>query len=314
MRRFTLWTILLLTLGILLAGGGYWAYWNAYARFQPVTVTANQAEVETLLNRSSWLSEGGGSRPVWFVGWRDGAVNDRYQSEEFPRLRAAGLEPRVVVFARPDREGAPQSTAAERATVATLWLTRDWGLFQRWMATPVRNWTADGLPPADGDLARTAVVGAGRDMAEELRRLLEPSDVPDGWPLVIWRDEQGFLKACACSSRRAWPFVRDDLGAPDRASAPTPAAPTEAPPAAPDSSPQGSPLAYPEVAPLAPGQPAPLPPVTGQPLPPAQGAFRPSAPRSQSQSQPSARPQPRTPPRPAPESGQADPSEDTVFY
>lgn len=305
MRRFTLWTILLVTLGVLLAGVGYWAYWNAYARFQPVTVSENQAEIETLLNRSSWLSEGGGSRPVWFVGWRDGGIADRYQAEEFPRLRAAGLEPRVIVFAREDLEGAAQSTAAERATVAALWLTRDWGLYQRWMATPVRNWTAEGVPPADGDLARTAVVGAGRDFAEQLRELLEPSDVPEGWPLLIWRDERGFLKACACSSRRAWPFVRDDLGAPDAASPPTPAAPmAPAVPAEP-----GSPLPYPQVDPLAPVQPQPVPPVAnGGPLPPAR-----AAPGAQRQGQPRPRPAPRPAP-PPPDSPKADPDEDTTFY
>ncbi len=29
-----------------------------------------------------------------------------------------------------------QSTAAERATVAEIWLSRDWTLYERWTATP----------------------------------------------------------------------------------------------------------------------------------------------------------------------------------
>src|SRR5690606_22058939 len=45
------------------------------------------------------------------------------------------------------------------------------------------------------------------------------------YPLVIWRDREGFLKACACSSERSWAFIRDDLDAPDRLRDPEPGAP-----------------------------------------------------------------------------------------
>ncbi|WP_122465896.1 hypothetical protein [Brevundimonas lutea] len=308
MRRFTLWTILLLTLGAILAGAGYWAYWNAYARFQPVTVAENAAEIEALLNRAVWLSDVGGDRPVWFVGYRDGGMADRYQTEELPKLKAAGLEPRVILFARPDAEGQTQSTAAERSTIAALWLTRDQGLYRRWMETPVANWTAQGVPPADGDLARDAVVEASRDFAEELRALLEPSDLPEGWPLVIWRDEQGFMKACACASRRSWPFVRDDVGAPDQAAAPTPAPlPTDvAPPVDPS-----SPLPYPEVSPLAPDQPAGIPqvqPPAPSATPAPKASSRSSQPRPQSPA--AAEPAP-TGPRPAPK---AQTQDDATFF
>lgn len=310
MRRFTLWTILLLTMGVALAGFGYWAYWNAYARFQPVTVAENAAEIEALLNRSMWLSDPGGDRPVWFVGYRDGGVADRYQSEELPRLKAAGLEPRMILFARPDVEGQPQSTAAERSTIAALWLTRDRALYQRWMATPVANWTAEGVPPADGDLAREAVVGATRDFAEQLRDLLAPSNLPEGWPLVIWRDEQGFLKACACANRRSWPFVRDDVGASDQASPPTPAPPPVEPMEPTD---PASPLPYPEVAPLSPDQPQPLPQV--QPSAPSASPSTAPAPRTATPAQPRT-PRPTTQPapsgpRPAPK---AETQEDTTFF
>ena len=41
---------------------------------------------------------------------------------------------------------------------------------------------------------------------------LKQAGVATRWPLVLWRDPQGFLKACACSDRRAWPFIEDDLG------------------------------------------------------------------------------------------------------
>ena len=118
MRRFFVWSALAALIGLVLAIGGFWAYQHFYARFQPVTVTRNQAEIQQMLDESSWLSAGGGGEPVYIIGYRDSAAMQRYEREEAPKLRAAGLEVRIIVFARPDREGMTQSMAAERATVA----------------------------------------------------------------------------------------------------------------------------------------------------------------------------------------------------
>lgn len=227
MRRFLVWTVLTAIVGLLLAGGAYWAYWSLYARFQPVTITQNQGEIQRLLDASPYVSANSGGTPLYIVGYRDSASTQRYAGAEADRLRAAGIEPRIVLFARPDREGLAQSTAAERATVAELWLNRDWSLYERWLATPAANWTAAGLPAADGNLTRTAIVDGGRDFAERLGGLLEDAGVPTRYPLVVWRDPQGFLKACACSDSRAWPFIRDDLGASERASTDTAPVPAE---------------------------------------------------------------------------------------
>jgi len=216
MRRFFLGSIVAAVVGLLLAGAGYWAYWNFYSRFQPVTISRNQAEVQQLLDEASWVSDGSGGQPLYIVTYRDSASAYRYQRDEAPKLKAAGIEIRFILFARPDLEGAPQSTAAERATVAELWLTRDWPLYERWMATAANSWTAAGLPQADGNLARTAVVEAGRRFDERLSRLLKESGVEISYPLILWRDQNGFLKACGCADRRAWAFIRDDVGAPDR--------------------------------------------------------------------------------------------------
>src|SRR5690554_5172314 len=215
MRRFLIWSALAVVVGLAIAAGGYWAYWNFHARYQPVTITRNQPEIQRLLDEASWLSAGGGGDPLYIVGYRDCASCLAYEESEAAKLRAAGVEVRIIVFARPDREGLAQSTAAERATVAELWLTRDWPLYQRWTATPSRDWTAAGIPAADGNLARTAVVGAGRQFVEELGGLLRGAGMGVTYPLVIWRDREGFLKACACSSERSWAFIRDDLDAPD---------------------------------------------------------------------------------------------------
>ncbi len=303
MRRFLIWSGLIAALGLVLAVAAFWAYQHFYARFQPVTVTRDQTAIQQLLERASWVSDGGGGQPLYIIGYRDSAALQRYAREEAPKLRAAGQEIRFILFARPDREGLAQSTAAERATVAELWLTRDWGLYQRWAATPVRNWTAAGLPAADGSLARAAVVEAGRAFADDLTKRLGGNGLEVSYPLVIWRDPQGFMKACACTDSRSWPFVRDDVGAPDRIDpAVVPQEPLAPPPvaAAPDS------LPYPALPPVAtaPGQTG-----TAQTAP-APGAA-PASPGAATTSRPAQRPATPPPVKTAPQPKQQD---DSTFF
>jgi hypothetical protein len=308
MRRFLIWSGLAVVIGLALAVSGYLAYDYFYARFQPVTITRNQGEIQRLLDESSWLSAGGGDQPLYIIGYRDSAATRAYQLQEADKLRAGGVDVRVILFARPDKEGAPQSTAAERATLAELWLTRDWSLYQRWTATPSKDWTAAGIPLADGNLARGAVVEAGRQFMTRLDGLMRDSGVKPTFPLVIWRDREGFMKACACADSRSWAFIRDDLNAPEAIQPVAPAAP-EAPmtPAAPEGlPPQSQGLPYPDL--------QPLPPVDGSPAPaqsaPSQGAGAPSTTgRTPSTAPRQAPAQPARPrgPRPIPQ-------EDTQFY
>lgn len=227
LRRFLIWSALSVVLGLVLAGVGVWAYGHFYARFQPVTIQRGQGEIQRLLDESSWVSSGEGGRPLYLVGYREDPRTQAYAASEAAKLRAAGVEVRVLMFARPDREGVAMSTAAERATIAELWLNRDWTLYDRWSKTPVSNWTAEGVAPADGSLARSAVVEASRQFAARLDVLMKDAGVRPGYPLLIWRDREGFLKACACSDRRSWASIRDDFGAPDGLAAPETPAPEE---------------------------------------------------------------------------------------
>jgi len=271
MRRFFIWSALAALIGLLLAGGGYWAYWTYYARFQPVVIATHQAEIQRLLDEASWLSAGGGGEPLYIIGYRDSAAMQRYERDEVPKLRAAGVEARIIVFARPDREGLAQSTAAERATVAELWLTRDWSLYQRWTATPTSSWSAAGIPAADGNLARAAVVEAGRAFASRLTAALKSEGLGTGYPLIVWRDREGFMKACACNDSRSWAFIRDDLNAPDRIAASGSGEPA---PVTPGVSPES--LPYPTLPPLAPAGDE----VTATPSPAPAAPATPPAPRA----------------------------------
>jgi hypothetical protein len=81
------------------------------------------------------------------------------------------------------------------------------------------------------------VVEASHQFTIRLNDLLRDAGVPTGYPLVIWRDREGFLKACACADRRSWVFVRDDVGAPDDLSTPTPPDPVDLAPGAPRTEP-----------------------------------------------------------------------------
>jgi len=291
MRRFFVWSALAALVGLLIAGGGYWAYWTYYARFQPVTVTRDQEAIQTLLDEAGWISAGGGGSPVYIVGYRDSAAMQRYEREEVPKLKAAGAEVRIILFARPDREGAQQSTAAERATVAELWLTRDWSLYERWTATPTASWTAAGIPAADDNLARSAVVDAGQKFVTDLTGYLRNSGLQPRYPLILWRDQQGYLKACACTDPRSWVFIRDDLDAPDRIDADVPVELGLEP----EPQPEGArPLDYPDLPPIPDGE---TTPETGDDTSPPSAS--PPAPK-----------RPTTPP-PAPRAQRQD---DTTFY
>src|SRR5690606_33366243 len=130
-------------------------------RWRPKTITRHVSEITGILERSGWASPGQGGARLYMVSFRSCPDCARFKAEEFPRLHKAGVDTREILVARRDTEGGvPRSTPAERATVAELWVNRKgaWPLLERWMAVPPDAWTAPGVPPADGDIAREAVV------------------------------------------------------------------------------------------------------------------------------------------------------------
>ena len=217
LRRFLMFSLLAVVLGAVLAGAGYWAYWNFYARFRPVLIAKNTAEIERLLDQAGWVAPNRTGPYLYMITYRACAECARYQREEFPKLAEANVDTRVITFARADADGVPQSAPSERSTVAELWINRDWNLYLNWMATPRQSWTAPGLRRADGDFARTAVVDASRQFLGKLEPLLAANGLSlrTGYPILIWRDRDGQMKACACTDTRTYRFVRQDLGVAD---------------------------------------------------------------------------------------------------
>ncbi|OZA58251.1 MAG: hypothetical protein B7X78_09005, partial [Sphingomonadales bacterium 39-62-4] len=182
-------------------------------RWRPKTVTKHQAEIAKILQESGWVSPGLTGPKLYMVSYRDCPECVRFKAEAFPALHKAGVDTRVIEIARADENGAPKSTPVERATVAELWVNRSWALAQRWNATPVAAWTAPGVKPADGDIARTAVIEAGRANVEKLAPLLKDNGVGSGWPLMVWWTKDGQMRACACEAPQTNRIVRKDLGA-----------------------------------------------------------------------------------------------------
>ena len=202
--------VALVVLGLI--GAGLYGWWNFDLRWRPHAITRNQAEISKLLQGAGWVSPGVSGLKLYLVTYRDSADGIAYQQAELPRLQAAGIDTRVVPIARPDLNGQPKSTPAERSTVAELWVNRSWDLYQSWFAVPPAAWTATGLKPADGDVARAAVIQASRDTVDKLRALLKTNGVNFHAPMLVWWTKDGRMEACACRDARAWGPVRHALG------------------------------------------------------------------------------------------------------
>ncbi|MGE5566770.1 MAG: hypothetical protein ACM3YN_11530 [Parcubacteria group bacterium] len=208
-RRVALWLLLILVL----AGAAYWALWNYDLRWRPKTITKHQAEIAQALQQAGWVSPGNKGPVLYVIGYRSCEDCVRFKAEEVPKLLKAGVDTRIVEIARRDKNGIARSTPAERATVAELWTNRSWALAEQWDQTPIDAWTAQGIPPADGDTARTAVIEAGRNLVDKLVPLLKDNGVRFAYPTLIWWNAEGEMRACACEKRQTYRFVEKELGA-----------------------------------------------------------------------------------------------------
>lgn len=214
-RKVLLWAMALVVIIPALVGTGYWIYWDQFQRYAPVTITRNQAEIQALLDKADYVSPGRNSpQQLYLITYRSCQPCRAYEEQEFPKYDAVGVDTRVIVFAPADDQGLKRSTAAERSTVAELWLSRKWEFYQAWFASSDANWKATGLPVSDNDFARDSVVNGSRSFVSQLQPLLAANNVRVGYPLVIWRDQNNMLKVCSCTNEKAFHFIREDLGAP----------------------------------------------------------------------------------------------------
>ena len=194
-------------------GGGLYLYWNLELRWKPHEVTKDQSQIAKVLEGSGWVSPHLTGPKLYIIAYRDSAASQRFITSNFTALHAASVDTRVIMVARPDENGAQKSTAPERTTVAELWVNRSWALFQKWMAVSSDDWTAAGIPPADGDVARSAVVEVGPDAIDKLTPLLKDNGVDFAYPTLVWWTKDGKMEACACTDAHQDSYVLKDLGA-----------------------------------------------------------------------------------------------------
>ena len=153
---------------VLIAGGGYYWLWWVDLRWRPKTITKDQAQIAKILEQSGWVSPGNSGPKLYMVSYRTCTDCIRFEKTEFPRLHKAGVDTRVIMIARPDKNGVERSTPAERATVAELWANRKWPLHEAWSEVNPDLWKAAGVPPADGDSGRTALIQSFRKLVEDM--------------------------------------------------------------------------------------------------------------------------------------------------
>ena len=125
MKRFLAWTLMILFLVVV--GGGLYLWWRFDLRWRPHVITKNQTEIAKILDGSGWISPGLTGPKLYVIAHHDCAACDALEAAQFADLQKAGIDTRVIAIARPDVNGQAKSTAAERSTVAELWVNRSWG-------------------------------------------------------------------------------------------------------------------------------------------------------------------------------------------
>lgn len=208
MKKLIAGFVLLAVVAVAILG----AWWWFDVRQRPKVITKNQAEIARLLETAGWVSPGRTGPRLYMVSYRDCPGCEQFRVENFADLHEAQVDTRVIVVARPDLNGQARSTPAERATVAELWIGRSWPLYERWTAEAAAAWTAVGIAPVEGDMARTAVIEAGRGLEDRLTPLLRTNGAAFDYPVLVWWSADGQMKTCTCTTKASAKALRRDLG------------------------------------------------------------------------------------------------------
>jgi hypothetical protein len=172
----------------------------------------HETEIAALLDSTPWVSPGlSKDKVIYMVSWQSCPYCLAYERDDFPKLQAAGVDTRVIVYAR-----AASSTPQERAGVAELWRHRSWELWKQFVKVPTSSWTAEGLPP-DTDPDSAALVAKSQEFADKMRVLMSENGIGTrqhlNLPTLIWRGKDGHLRGCGCENVELRKYVLEELSA-----------------------------------------------------------------------------------------------------
>ncbi len=191
MNRIRRWLVFLVMLALI--GGAMWLWWLVDLRGSPHTIKREQAALASALRRAGWVSPHVNGKIVYVLVTGGCPACGKFEIGPLEALRTRGVDTRIIIVAPPDRNGKAMSTPADRAAVAEFWLGRDWQLYTRWREESPTAMA--GAAPADGDAARTAVVEAARASAATIAGLLGRNGVKFGYPMAIWWNRAGEMRA-----------------------------------------------------------------------------------------------------------------------
>ncbi|MBQ1543611.1 hypothetical protein C5708_14740 [Caulobacter sp. CCUG 60055] len=211
MKRFKVWASIVLVAAAVLAG--LYAWWSLDLRWRPTTLKKNAPQIAAALQSAGWVSPGLKGPKLYIISYRACEDCILFEKTKMPALRAAGVETRVIMTPRPTRNGVVRSSPAERATIAELWANRSWPLYERWRSVPPDAWKAEGVPPADGDAARTALVKVSEDFVATMTPLLKDNGVALAYPTLIWEAKDGGLHTLAWREGVRYDAMMKELGA-----------------------------------------------------------------------------------------------------
>lgn len=176
----------------------------------PSTVKVGVAELTDALEHGPWVSPGLKGKRIYKLGFRTCPDCIRWDKTEMKAYHDAGIDTREIIYAR------AKDTPAIKAVTADLACTREWTIYERWMADVPEAYTEKyGMPPApETDQRRTACLQWGQIVHDRVKAVMKQN----GWalevPALFWRAPNGDWRVFLGDDHRAKREIRRELGVP----------------------------------------------------------------------------------------------------
>jgi hypothetical protein len=177
----------------------------------PKTITIAADELSDALTHGPWVSPGLPGKALYKIGFRSCPDCVNYERTEFEDLHAAGIDTRVILYARRGN-----ASPAEEAIIADLACTREWPIYERWMAdVPDAYPVVYGMPPAaNSSSQRAACLEWGRVVRDRVTDIMQRNGWPMEVPALFWQAENGDWRVFLGDDSRGKKLIRRELGVP----------------------------------------------------------------------------------------------------